>query len=169
MVATVDFRGHGDGGPLDTVRVELDPVDLALLIQHLDAGPVGFVALLRWRPGHRRGGRLPGAVRWIVNIDGLGPPRGTVPPDQIPEAVGSRSTAPTRSSSRAARGRRWRRWPSAATGASPHLPEGAPPRSPGAWPVEGGWVWKADPMFGMDPSEFKAVAMLEARGAPPAC
>ncbi|MGH9083855.1 MAG: alpha/beta fold hydrolase [Acidimicrobiales bacterium] len=41
----VDLRGHGASGPVDTgFAWTLLHLDLALLIRHLDAGPVGFVA-----------------------------------------------------------------------------------------------------------------------------
>ena len=44
-VVAVDFRGHGDSGPLDTgFAWTLFHLDLALLIRHLGGGPVGFVA-----------------------------------------------------------------------------------------------------------------------------
>ena len=89
-VVAVDFRGHGDSGPLDTgFAWALIHLDLALLIRHLGGGPVGIVAH-SFGGGQATGvaGAFPELVRWIVNIDGLGPPAAAlVPPDQIPDAV----------------------------------------------------------------------------------
>ena len=166
-VVAVDFRGHGDSGPLDTgFAWALFHLDLALLIRHLGGGPVGMVAH-SFGGGQATGvaGAFPELVRWIVNIDGLGPPAAAlVPPDEIPDAV-------RRSFERTDR--------ALLTGPRPwaSLEEMAErrgrnnPRLPPEWVMhlarhgarqgEGGWVWKADPMFGIGiPSEFN-VAMLE--------
>jgi pimeloyl-ACP methyl ester carboxylesterase len=166
-VVAVDFRGHGDSGPLDTgFAWALFHLDLALLIRHLGGGPVGMVAH-SFGGGQATGvaGAFPELVRWIVNIDGLGPPAAAlVPPDQISDAV-------QRSFERTDR--------ALLTGPRPwaSLEEMAErrgrnnPRLPPEWVMhlarhgarqgEGGWVWKADPMFGIGiPSEFN-VAMLE--------
>ena len=166
-VVAVDFRGHGDSGPLDTgFAWALFHLDLALLIRHLGGGPVGMVAH-SFGGGQATGvaGAFPELVRWIVNIDGLGPPAAAlVPPDQISDAV-------RRSFERTDR--------ALLTGPRPwaSLEEMAErrgrnnPRLPPEWVMhlarhgarqgEGGWVWKADPMFGIGiPSEFN-VAMLE--------
>ena len=71
----VDARGHGDSGRLTSGITWLTQVlDFALLARELGA-PVGVVA-------HSMGGgqalslagAFPELVRWIVNIDGLGPP-----------------------------------------------------------------------------------------------
>ena len=167
-VVAVDVRGHGDSGPLDTgFAWTLIHLDLALLIRHLDAGPVGFVA-------HSFGGGQasgvaavwPELVRWIVNIDGLGPPAAAlVPPADIPAAV-AESFERTDRALLAPR----RPWASIEEMAAyrkrnnPRLPEvwARHLAQHGARRVEGGWVWKADPMFGVGiPSEFNA-AMLQA-------
>ena len=166
-VVAVDLRGHGDSGPLDTgFAWTLIHVDLALLIRHLGRGPVGFVA-------HSFGGGQAGGVaatwpevaRWIVNIDGLGPPEeAMLPPAQIPEAVRQSFDRTDRAllSPR-------RPWSSIEDMAAYRKRNN--PRLPEAWALhlarhgarqtEGGWVWKADPMFGIGvPSEFN-VELLE--------
>jgi pimeloyl-ACP methyl ester carboxylesterase len=70
----VDARGHGDSGRLTSGTTWLTQVlDFAMLARQLGA-PVGIVA-------HSMGGgqaltlagAFPDLVRWIVNIDGLGP------------------------------------------------------------------------------------------------
>jgi pimeloyl-ACP methyl ester carboxylesterase len=167
-VVAVDLRGHGDSGPLDTgFAWLLLHLDLALLIRHLGGDPVGFVAH-SFGGGQAIGvaGAFPELVRWIVNIDGLGPPEDAMlPPDQIPEAV-QQSFVRT---DRALLGAR-RPWASLEEMAAYRGRNN--PRLPPEWvmhlvrhgarEVEGGWVWKADPMFGIGvPSEFN-IAMLEA-------
>jgi pimeloyl-ACP methyl ester carboxylesterase len=71
----VDLRGHGDSGRLHSGNAWLAMnLDLAILARHLGA-PVGIV-------GHSFGGgqslcvaaAFPELVRWVVTIDGLGPP-----------------------------------------------------------------------------------------------
>ena len=167
-VVAVDFRGHGDSGPLDTgFAWTLLHLDVALLIRHLGGDPVGFVAH-SFGGGQAIGvaGAFPELARWIVNIDGLGPPAAAMlPPDQIPEAI-KQSFARTDQAILSAR----RPWASLEEMAAYRGRNN--PRLPAEWvmhlvhhgarEVEGGWVWKADPMFGVGiPSEFN-VAMLEA-------
>lgn len=167
-VLAPDLRGHGDSSPLDTgMAWTLVHLDVALLIRRLDAGPVGII-------GHSFGGGQAGGVasawpemvRWIVNIDGLGPsPAAIGPPDDIAEAVrGSFDRT-----DRALLGGR-RPWGSIEEMAAYRkrsnlrLPEewALHLARHGARPVEGGWVWKSDPMFSIGvPSEFN-LAMLEA-------
>jgi len=167
-VVAPDLRGHGDSGPLDTgFAWALLHLDIALLIRHLGAGPVGFVAH-SFGGGQAGGvaGTFPEMVRWIVNIDGLGPPvAGLVLPEDIPAAVRQSFTRTDRA---LLEGRR----PFASLDDMTERRGRMNPRLPAAWvahlvrhaarPVEGGFVWKADPMFGIGvPSEFNA-AMLEA-------
>jgi len=167
-VVAIDFRGHGDSGPLDTgFAWTLFHIDLALLIEHLGGAPVGFVAH-SFGGGQATGvaGAFPELVRWVVNIDGLGPPAAAMlPPDQIPEAIQQSFERTDRAllSSR----RPWASLEEMAAYRGRNNPR-LPPEwvmhlvRHGARPVEGGWVWKADPMFGVGiPSEFN-VAMLEA-------
>lgn len=167
-VVAVDVRGHGNSGPLDTgFAWTLIHLDLALLIRALGGGPVGLLAH-SFGGGQASGvaGAWPESVRWIVNIDGLGPPGvALVPPDDIPAAVRESFDRTDRA---LLSGRR--PWTSVEEMAAYRNRNN--PRLPPAWAlhlarhgareVEGGWVWKADPMFGVGiPSEFD-VAMLEA-------
>jgi pimeloyl-ACP methyl ester carboxylesterase len=74
-VVAVDMRGHGDSGRLTSGTTWLTQIlDTALLLRELGA-PAGII-------GHSMGGgqalnvagAFPELVRWVVNIDGLGPP-----------------------------------------------------------------------------------------------
>lgn len=166
----VDLRGHGDSGPVDSgMTWALHHIDLALLVDHLDAGPVGFI-------GHSFGagpalglaGAFPERVRWVVVLDGLGPPAGGIaPPDDLPGSVrqsfdrvdrvllgdGPREWASLEEMA----ARRNQNNPRLSPEWALHLARHGARRGPG-----GGWVWKADPLFGLGvPSHFD-VAMLEA-------
>src|SRR6185312_17524195 len=73
----LDFRGHGDSGPLDTgFAWTLLHVDVALLTRDIIGQPVGIVAH-SFGAGQAMGvgGVFPELVRWLVFIDGLGPPK----------------------------------------------------------------------------------------------
>lgn len=167
-VVAIDFRGHGDSGPLDTgFAWALIHLDVALLIRALGGGPAGCIA-------HSFGGgqaigvasAWPELVRWIVDIDGLGPPAEVMrPPPDITAAI-AESFDRTDRALLAPR----RPWASVEEMAAYRKRNNH--RLPDEWalhlarhgakPVEGGWVWKADPMFGIGvPSEFNA-AMLQA-------
>jgi pimeloyl-ACP methyl ester carboxylesterase len=166
----VDLRGHGDSGPLDTGWAwGLLHLDLALLIrERLGGGPVGFVAH-SFGGGQACGvaGAFPELVRWLVNIDGLGPPAEVLgPPPDIGEMVERSFAAMDR-----ARGER-RPWASLDEMAARRRQNN--PRLPETWTLHlarhgarrarsgEGWVWKADAMFGVGfPGAFDA-AMLEA-------
>ncbi len=164
----LDFRGHGDSGPLDTgFAWSLLHVDLALLVQHLDAGPVGIVAhSFGGGQGIGLAGVFPELVRWLVVIDGLGPPPvALVPPDDIRDSV-------QRAAARADRVLfgDTREWQSVGEMAARRGANNQ--RLPDEWAMHlarhgtrlgpgGGLVWKADPMFGLGvPSEFN-VELLE--------
>src|SRR3954454_16483332 len=86
----LDFRGHGDSGPLDTgFAWALLHIDLALLVRDVIGGAVGVVAH-SFGGGQAIGlaGAFPELVRWLVVIDGLGPPRDAMSvPDDIREAI----------------------------------------------------------------------------------
>lgn len=73
----VDMRGHGDSGRLLSGNAWLSMnLDLGMLARHLGS-PVRFI-------GHSFGGgqslctaaAFPAEVKWVVSIDGLGPPAG---------------------------------------------------------------------------------------------
>jgi pimeloyl-ACP methyl ester carboxylesterase len=167
-VVALDFRGHGNSGPLDTgFAWTLIHIDTALLIRRLGRGPVGFVA--HSFGGGQAGGvaaAWPELVRWVVNIDGIGPPKAAmVPPDEIPDAI-------QQSFKRTDRALLSPRRPWASVEEMAEHRKRNNPRLPDEWAlhlarhgarqVEGGWVWKADPMFGVGiPSELN-IEMLEA-------
>jgi pimeloyl-ACP methyl ester carboxylesterase len=166
----LDFRGHGDSGPLDTgFAWALLHLDLALLVRDVVGTPVGVVAH-SFGGGQAIGlaGAFPELVRWLVVIDGLGPPSDAlVPPDDIRAAIRT-SAART---DRILFDRHRREWTSLEDMAA-HRRSLNPRLSP-AWAdhlarhgarrgPDGGWVWKADPMFGLGvPSEFNVELLAE--------
>jgi pimeloyl-ACP methyl ester carboxylesterase len=165
----LDFRGHGDSGPLDTgFAWSLLHLDLALLVRDVLGGAVGIVAH-SFGGGQSIGlaGAFPELVRWLVVIDGLGPPPiAFTLPDDIRDAIATTE----RRTDRILFDRHRREWPSvddmAAYRGAANL------RLSPAWAhhlavhgsrpgPDGGWVWKADPMFGLGvPSEF-SIELLE--------
>jgi pimeloyl-ACP methyl ester carboxylesterase len=151
-VVAPDLRGHGDSGRLSSGHVwEATALDLALLARHLGP-PVGLV-------GHSFGGgqalsvagTWPELVRWVVNLDGLGPPASMFEERSDPVEM---TTAGLTSAERALSGRP-RVYDSPADmaarrrGVNVRLPEPWVEHlvRHGATPAEGGFVWKADPLF----------------------
>jgi pimeloyl-ACP methyl ester carboxylesterase len=167
-VVAPDLRGHGDSGRVVTGHVwDATALDLALLARHLGA-PIGLV-------GHSFGGgqalfvaaMWPELVRWVVNLDGLGPPASAFDEEELDlasacadgfAALDRVTTTPPRT--------------------YPTLEEAAErrrrinTRMPEPWVVhltrhgtaehEGGWRWKADPMFNVGfPGTFDVATMLE--------
>jgi pimeloyl-ACP methyl ester carboxylesterase len=168
-VVAPDLRGHGDTSPVDTgLTWALAIGDLALLADHL-GGRVGLVAH-SYGAGLACGlsGACPERVRWLVCLDGLGPPaaaladpgegaalrastrrelamadRDLLTPRKVWRSLEEMAERRLQGSPRL--GRDW----------AQHLVRHA------AREVEGGWVWKADPRFGAAvPSDFD-VEMLE--------
>jgi pimeloyl-ACP methyl ester carboxylesterase len=168
-VVAPDLRGHGDSSPLDSGYTwTLLLTELALLVDHL-GGSVGIVA-------HSFGAGLAGGVagvspervRWLVCLDGLGPPVAALGP---PVEVGGTLQREFARADRDLLEPR-RAWPSLEAmverrrQGSPRLAEewarhlalhGSRPADDGE-----GFVWKADPRFGSaTPSDFD-VDMLQA-------
>jgi pimeloyl-ACP methyl ester carboxylesterase len=95
-VVCPDLRGHGDSGRLASGHVWMaTALDLGVLARTLDGGrPVRFV-------GHSFGAGLsmyvagvwPESVRWVVNLDGLGPSMEGGPDEQDLAADAARSFA----------------------------------------------------------------------------
>lgn len=149
-VVAPDLRGHGDSGRLSSGHIwSASALDLACLARHLGS-PVGLV-------GHSFGGGQaayvagvwPELVRWVVNLDGLGPPAAAFVEGDIAEragaglagyerALGPPRVYPTLDDMAERRGRINVRlsqdW-------LDHLVRH------GATAVKGGWVWKVDPLF----------------------
>jgi pimeloyl-ACP methyl ester carboxylesterase len=151
----VDLRGHGDSGPLRTGWAwALLHLDLGLLIRHLGGGPVGFVAH-SFGGGQATGvaGVFPELVRWIVNIDGLGPPPTVF--EERPEYADfiarsfvaiDRAAGPPRewTTQEEMVDRRSKMNPRLPREWVEHLVRHGTKRGP-----QGNWVWKADAMFGV--------------------
>ena len=143
-------------------------LDLALLIRHLGGGPVGFVA-------HSfGGGQAGGRRRRLARAGALdrehrrprsaGGRAGAARPDPRRGPAVVRPHRPGAAVAAPALGVASRRWRRTAKRNNPRLPPewALHLARHGAREVEGGWVWKADPMFGVGiPSEFN-VEMLEA-------
>lgn len=165
----IDFRGHGDSGPLDTgFAWALIHQDLALLVRSFGVGPVGVVAhSFGGGQGIGLAGAFPELVRWLVVIDGLGPPPAAfVVPDDIRSMI---QDAARRTDRNVFDDRR--EWSSVEEMAQRrgannlrlsddwalHLARHGTRRGP-----NGGWVWKADPMFGIGiPSDFNVELLAE--------
>jgi pimeloyl-ACP methyl ester carboxylesterase len=160
-IVAPDLRGHGDSGGLGSGMMwHASALDLAMLARH--AGPpVGLV-------GHSFGGGQalyasgvwPELFRWVVNIDGLGPPSEIFAEVDIVEAA-ARGVASAERVLRAPP----RRYASLEEMAERR--QGVNVRLPAAWTrhlVEHGarraddgegWVWKGDPLFSVRfPGEF---------------
>ena len=166
----LDFRGHGDSGPLDTgFAWSVLNLDLALLVREVIGRPVGVI-------GHSFGGgqgiglagAFPELVRWLVVIDGLGPPPAAL---ALPDDLGTAIRANADRTDRILFGPPRRAWASveemAAHRGATNLrlsPEWALHLARhGSRPApDGGWVWKADPMFGLGvPTEFSVELLAE--------
>ncbi|MHB8466623.1 MAG: alpha/beta fold hydrolase [Acidimicrobiales bacterium] len=157
-VLAPDMRGHGDSGRISSGHVwGASALDLALLARS-SGPPVGFV-------GHSFGsGQLmwvaavwPELVRWVVSLDGLGPPPAAFADRDLGEAVTSSLRAASRAlgpprvyASRDEMIERRRR-------ANPRMPREWLEHlvRHGAREVEGGFAWKSDPKFSVGfPGDF---------------
>jgi pimeloyl-ACP methyl ester carboxylesterase len=168
-VVAPDLRGHGDTTPVDTgLTWALQLIDLALLVDHL-GGAVGVA-------GHSFGAGLacglagccPDRVRWLVCLDGLGPPPAAL---VAPGEGAELRDAVRRDFDKADRDllsprRRWASLEEMAARRAQSNPRlgmdwARHLARHGARPVEGGWEWKSDPRFqAAVPSDFD-VEMLE--------
>jgi pimeloyl-ACP methyl ester carboxylesterase len=164
-VIAVDQRGHGDSGRLSSGAVwGACALDLALLAEWT-GGAVGIV-------GHSFGGGqstfaagvFPEWFRWVVNIDGLGAPADQFTEWDIVEA----------STNSLARIDRYFHGPPRVYGSIDEMVDRRArvnARLPREWiehlvrhgsrEVEGGYAWKADPMFSIGiPGEFSVDHLL---------
>jgi pimeloyl-ACP methyl ester carboxylesterase len=161
-VVAPDLRGHGDSSPLDTgFTWTLLLIELALLVDHL-GGDVGIVA-------HSFGAGLacgvagvsPERVRWLICLDGLGPPASAlVAPAEVGASLQREFARADRdlleprrtwaSVEEMARRRRQGSPRLSAEWAHHLVLHGSRPADEGD-----GYVWKADPRFGSaTPSDF---------------
>lgn len=152
-VVAYDARGHGDSGRLSSGHSwEAMVVDLAVLARSFD-GPVGLI-------GHSMGASVvtqigatfPELARWIINLDGLGPPKLEFDDDQLADfasaAIGNTMRTSTRghrhfpdlTSMAEQRGKINYRMPKPWT---EHLAEHGAQEGPG------GWTWKWDAQFSL--------------------
>jgi pimeloyl-ACP methyl ester carboxylesterase len=168
-VVAPDLRGHGDTSPVDTgLTWALAITDLALLADHL-GGSVG-IAAHSYGAGLACGlsGCCPERVRWLVCLDGLGPPAAALAEPGAGEALRANTRREFEMADRDLLGQR-RPWSSLEEMAGRRL--AGTPRIGREWAlhlarhgareVAGGFVWKADPRFGaFVPSDFD-VEMLE--------
>ena len=137
-------------------------------------GPVGVIAH-SFGAGQAMGlaGAFPDLVRWLVVMDGLGPPPDAlVPPDDIRAAIRANAAR----TDRILFGEHRREWPSIQEMAAYRRSQN--PRLSPAWAEhlarhgsrrgpDGGFVWKADPMFGLGvPSEFNVELLAEEQRRP---
>jgi pimeloyl-ACP methyl ester carboxylesterase len=166
----LDFRGHGDSGPLDTgFAWSLLHLDLALLVRDVVGRAVGVIAH-SFGGGQAIGlaGAFPELVRWLVVIDGLGPPPiAFAMPDDIRTAIRTNASR----TDRILFDRHRREWSSVEEMAAYRGEQNV--RLSPQWALhlarhgsrpgpDGGWVWKADPMFGLGvPSEFNVDLLAE--------
>lgn len=158
-VVAFDARGHGDSDWADAYSWWADVGDLARLL-----GSLGRPAHL---VGHSKGGgqatdaacHVPGHVRQLVNIDGFGPPpEGFVHPHpsqrNLPETTPERFALFLDRRRRASDDSSWR--PYASLDELVARRRAQNPRLDPEWlryflwhgarQVEGGWVWKVDPL-----------------------
>jgi pimeloyl-ACP methyl ester carboxylesterase len=158
-VLAPDLRGHGDSGRVSSGNMWMaSALDIAMLARHVGP-PVGLV-------GHSMGGGQamyvagvwPELVRWVVNLDGLGPPPDRFEERDLVESATQGLQAVERATLRPPR-------------VHPSLEDMVERRRrinarlPDEWiahlvrhaarPVEGGFVWKFDPMCSVGlPGEF---------------
>jgi len=150
-VVAVDARGHGDSEWADAYSWPCDIADIVSVLRSLGR-PAHLV-------GHSKGGgqatdaarAAPELVRKVVNIDGFGPPPLRPEEEPTPE----RCCAFLDQRRRAAE---QHRRPYANLDQLVERRQAQNPRLVGDWlryfvyhaarPVEGGWVWKSDPLMG---------------------
>lgn len=164
-VVALDCRGHGDSGPLHSGHLWYSlAIDHCLLARRLGP-PIGLI-------GHSMGagqamfvaGVWPELVRWVINLDGLGPSEAGFDQGQFKDRVQRSLSAVQRISTSPAR----------VYASQDEMVERrlqVNHRMPRPWmehlvrhgtrQVEGGWVWKADPHFMVGfPGDFSFAHLL---------
>lgn len=150
-VVAPDLRGHGDSGRLASGHIwNASALDLGLLARQMGP-PVGWI-------GHSFGagqvmyaaGVWPELSRWVVSLDGLGPPPHAFEERDLTESAKTGLAALRRVAGSPPRvyasrqemvERRLRANPRLPREWAEHLVEH------GSTPAEGGFVWKADPIL----------------------
>lgn len=166
-VVAPDLRGHGDSGRLASGHVwEAIAIDIAVLARRLGA-PVGLI-------GHSFGGgqglfvaaMWPELVRWVVDLDGLGPSAAAFA-DESDLAAECRQAFDALDRLRSAPPRVY-----PTLGAAAERRRRINLRLPEPWldhlvrhgtrALEGGVAWKADPVFNIGfPGDFDLDTLLE--------
>ncbi|QGG96709.1 alpha/beta fold hydrolase [Actinomarinicola tropica] len=165
-VVAPDLRGHGGSGRISSGHLwEACSLDLALLAREV-GDPVGLL-------GHSFGGGLslyvaavwPELVRWVVDIDGLGPPADAFEEDD--DLVGAATTALDALEKLRARPPRVYASLEEMASRRGQVNVRLPPEwllhlaRHGAHPVEGGWTWATDPVFNIGfPGDFGPEVLL---------
>lgn len=169
-VVAMDTRGHGDSGRLSSgmmwTAATIDLLEVAAALARRPGEPVGMI-------GHSMGGgqvltaaaTAPERVAWVVNIDGLGPPAGAFASDGlVAEATDSLDAIdrvlrrppkvwPSREAMADRRGQTNVRLPRRFLD---HLVEH------GTVEVEGGFVWKTDPLMHLGLPDGFSIDMITA-------
>ena len=164
-VLAPDLRGHGDSGRVGSGNTWMaSALDVALLARHAGA-PLGLV-------GHSMGGGQatfvagvwPELVRWVVNLDGLGPPADRFEERDLAESASQGLQAVQRAMARPPRV-----YPSVEDMVERRRRINV--RLPDEWiehlvrhasrPTEGGYAWKFDPLFSVGlPGDFSHEHLL---------
>ena len=150
-VLCLDMRGHGDSGPIDTGHTfEASVLDIGALASSFSE-PVGFL-------GHSMGSGMlmsaaatwPELARWVISLDGLGPPAAGFEGQTMEEEVVGSWTSLVKALGRSRR-------VFASTDAMAEQRATINTRVPAAWiehlvrhgarPDGDGWSWKWDPLF----------------------
>lgn len=172
----IDVRAHGDSGRTASGMVwsasSIDLLEVARVLAE-EAGtpgaPIGMI-------GHSMGGGLvttaagtaPERVAWLVVLDSVGPPADAWP-DTDPAELATQALDRIVT----VLGRRQRVWPTQAemvdrrANVNHRLPRVAVEHlvTHGSRPVDGGWVWKSDPVFDLGvPDGFSIDVVLAGFG-----
>lgn len=163
-VLAPDLRGHGDSGHNASVQFWMaSALDLALLARRLDP-PIGWI-------GHSYGSRKslyvagmwPELARWVVSIDGLGPPASSFVDKDPAEAARTALDGAVRALTSGPRV-----YPSREDMVERRMRVNT--RLPRAWvehlvrhgsvETEGGYAWKSDPIYAVGlPGSFSVERM----------
>lgn len=163
----IDVRGHGDSGRLASglawTAATIDLCELARLLSP-DGAPIGMI-------GHSMGGgqvltaaaTTPERVAWVVNLDGLGPPADAFDEGDLSEMAARSLDAIVRQRTHPPRPWASREEMAARRGAiNVRLPARFLEHLVihGTTEVEGGFLWKTDPLFNVGLPDGFSVEMI---------